>query len=205
MRTDRAALPEAQAAFTRRALDVGRPLTELLIGQRVDVSALRKILQRALVCGHHIGRLHPWHVDLVRSAELAQRCNAVGNAAILQPRHDVIDFIQRLQRQKAGQLAMQCADDAERASARPLLGLNTDVQARRVLDDEVRPWPALEENVTHLLRFLDRTKLRGQEYDVLLCARRCGCNERQATPAAMARLARRVKSFCFMVSSLMGG
>src|SRR3546814_12567869 len=64
---------EAELPVARRLLDVLAPLTKLVVGQGVQISALGQVLQGLLVGGHDIARLHPGHE--VRSEELR-----VGNA-----------------------------------------------------------------------------------------------------------------------------
>src|SRR3546814_19667239 len=68
---------EAELPVARRLLDVLAPLTKLVVGQGVQISALGQVLQGLLVGGHDIARLHPGHEVLRIGAVLAELNEAV--------------------------------------------------------------------------------------------------------------------------------
>ncbi len=100
---------ETQRAFSRLGLDVRGPFAQLHIGQRVDIGPGREILQRFLLGGHHVGRLHPRNILLLVRAELAEGDEVVGDARCARRRHEIIHGVEARGHQRLD-FAMQRAE-----------------------------------------------------------------------------------------------
>ena len=89
---------KAEHALAGLLLDRIGPGSELIVAERVDVRPTRQIGQRLFVGDHDVARLHPWDIELVRSAEFAERQQRVRDPSPGQLAGEVIEQDQCVQR-----------------------------------------------------------------------------------------------------------
>ena len=155
---------KAEHALAGLLLDRIGPGSELIVAERVDVRPTRQIGQRLFVGDHDAARLHPWDVELVRSAEFAERQQRVRDAPACQFAGELIEGDQCVCRDERLQLAVQRADHIYRVRDALSFCLDANRKLLRLHGDVVDfPRKILENQVAHLLRLLDRAQLRRQE------------------------------------------
>ena len=135
----------------------------MVVGEGVNVRALRQEFQRLLVGGHKISRLHPGKVLLFGRAEHAELLvGLVDRGAADIDRREVDKVVGQ-----RGEVAVKAAQQVDRAGTclrlrldagepRPLIG-------RLVVDASFK---TLEHVVAHLLGFLDRLGLGRPKQDI---------------------------------------
>ena len=97
---------KAEQGLAGLLLDRAGPGSELVVAERVDVRPGGEIGQRRFVGDHDVARLHPWDIELVRSAEFSERQQPLRNAAACQLAGEVIERDQCVQRHERLQLAV---------------------------------------------------------------------------------------------------
>ena len=163
---EQAGLREAAQRLALALEDRLAPVAQLLPGQRVDVRALRQILQGLLARSHDIGRLHPG--DVVQIVLAAQQAGlqegrgevAVGRQVLGQVDH-VGHGVDTLQGREG---AVQRADHIHRAAAGLRLGRH-QVQQRAFLGAGHVEACLLQDGAESLL-LLDRHELGREEGDI---------------------------------------
>src|ERR1700731_848334 len=108
---------KAEQALAGLLLERAGPRRELVVAERINVRPTRQIGQRLFVGDHDIARLHPWDIELMRGAELAERQQRTRDAASGQSCGEVIERAQCVKRHQRLQLAVQPADDIYRVHA----------------------------------------------------------------------------------------
>ena len=152
---------KAELLVACRLFHSGRPCDQLVIGQRVDVSAFGQEFQCLFVSGHDVGRLHPRQIMLLIRAQLAQFQERRVHSHAAQIKAGQIRQIGRIHRSKA---AVQIAQHTNRAVAGLQFSVQTCQERTAIVGLIVGTCvKAGQDLIAHRLRFLDRFGLRGPE------------------------------------------
>jgi hypothetical protein len=151
---------EAELALSRLGFDVCAPLGDLVPREVVDVGTVRQVLERLAARDHDVSGLHPWDVQLLIGAQLAELEEVLVDAQVGKLLGDIGEVGEQPVGRECAELAVEPADDADLALSRLLLCPDLVVERTWLGADELdRAIEVGEDLVPHRLGLFGRNEL----------------------------------------------